>query len=213
MLADLLSYLFGEGGPLVIPIVWTEYTATVNGRVLKLVPCEGCATEYVYMLERESSGTEVCLYSVLGEDGEKRLVSGVEDTLHQYLANDFDPIPCPACGHYQRYMFPKLFKTGCLWGVVAPVAVFVAGGVSAISTLLGAIDYLSQPGDQALWRLAGSCAALVVVGLIGTGLWAAQRAKVRNFDPNTEDQQIRIARGRKRAVTKAEFEAGQQLRN
>src|SRR3954467_7751703 len=83
--------------PLVIPIViiWTEYTATVNGRVLKLVPCENCATEYVYVLERESSGTAICLYSVLGEDWENRLVSGAEEPLRQYLANDFDPVPCP----------------------------------------------------------------------------------------------------------------------
>jgi hypothetical protein len=110
-------------------------------------------------------------------------------------------------------MFPKLFETGCLGGVVAPVVVLVTGGVSAISALLRAIDYLGQPSDQALWRLAGSCAALVVAGLIGAGLWAVQRSRVRNFDPNNEDQQARIAKGRKRAVTKAQFEAGQRPGN
>ena len=189
-----------------IPVIWAEYTATVNGTVLKLVPCENCQTEYVYVLERESTGSTACLYSVLGEEGEKRLVSDQEESVQQYLENDFDPVPCPACGHYQRYMFPKLYESGCLWGVAAPMAVFAAVGLSVLSLAVRLVAYLGEPDDQALWRLAGPCVALAVTGVIGVGFWALQRAKVRNFDPNTEDQEARIAKGRERAVTKSEFE-------
>src|SRR5438477_366098 len=51
-----------------IPVVWTHYTATVRGRVLKLVPCENCSTEYVYALEREGEGAGTSLY-LLNEEG------------------------------------------------------------------------------------------------------------------------------------------------
>lgn len=196
-----------------IVIVWTEYTATVNGQVLKLVPCENCATEYVYVLKRENTGTATSFYLGLDAEEQKQLVSNAEETLREYLANDFDPVPCPVCGHYQSYMFPKLMKTGCLWGVVAPVAVLVVGALSAVGVVVRAIEYFGRPGDQTLWRLAGPCTGLGVAGLIGAGLWAAQRARVRNFDPNTEDQQARVERGRKRAVTKSQLEAGEQPRD
>ncbi len=41
-----------------IPVVVfrTKHTAKVGGRDLKLVPCENCSTEHVYVLEREGSG-------------------------------------------------------------------------------------------------------------------------------------------------------------
>jgi hypothetical protein len=196
-----------EASLLVIPIVWTEYTATVNGRVLKLVPCEYCTTEYVYVLERESKGTARCPYSVLSEDGQARLVSCAEESLQQYLANDFDPVPCPVCGNYQRFMFPKLMQAGCL-SMVATAVVLLAGGLSVVGVMLQAVDYLDRPSDQALWRLAGAFAVLAVIGLIGAGLWATRRAQVRKFDPNAKNKQARIALGRSRAVTRVEFESG-----
>jgi hypothetical protein len=194
----------------IIPIIWTEYTATVNGRLLKLVPCEDCGTEYVYVLERESTGSAICPYSVLGEDDQGRLVSSAEESVRQYLANDFDPVPCPVCGHYQRYMFPKLYEPRFLSSVVAPAAAFVVGGLAVVSAMFWGLTYLQRPDDRALWRLVATCAGLAVAGLGGFGLRALERARVRRFDPNVEDQMVRIARGRCRAVTRAEFEASQQ---
>ena len=40
----------------------------------------------------------------------------------------------------------------------------------------------------------------------GLVLAAVKRARIRDFDPNAEDQQTRIAVGRSRALTRAEFE-------
>src|SRR5688572_14901653 len=92
-----------------IPVVWTQYTATASGRVLKLVPCEHCSTEYVYVLEGEGEvpGNSVSLLN--GGGANPHAVSAAEDALRQYLENDFDPVPCSVCGHCQRYMFPKLY--------------------------------------------------------------------------------------------------------
>src|SRR5437879_1698950 len=67
-------------GPGMIPVVvfWTKYTATLNGRVLKLVPCENCSTEYVYVLERDGTGVGTSVYA-LNDEGAR------------YNAGRFDP--------------------------------------------------------------------------------------------------------------------------
>ena len=195
-----------------IPIVWTKYTATVRGRVLKLVPCENCSTEYVYVLEREGEGVGISVY-LLNEGGaEDHAASAAGETLQQYLENDFDPVPCPVCGRYQPYMFPKLYDGGSTWILITKLLAIVAVCLSAVSAAYWAIVYLQRPGDHALVRLAVTSALLAVFGLFAFGLGSVERSQAQRFDPNTEDQRARIEKGRSRAVTRAEFEAQQRER-
>ena len=195
-----------------IPVVvfWTKYTATLNGRVLKLVPCENCSTEYVYVLEREGTGVGTSVYVLSDEGARDHAASAAEESLREYLANDFDPVPCPVCGYYQRYMFPKLFETKTLWGAAAMLVVLALGCLDAVGALCWSVAYLQQPNDPALGRMVMAWSLLAVLCLLGVGLAAIERSKIRRFDPNSEDQAARIARGRRRAVTRAEFEAAQQ---
>lgn len=196
-----------------IPIVvwWTEHTATVNGRVHKLVPCENCSTEYVYILEREGRGVGASVYSLTDDTAQEKAATGAEESLREYLANDFDAVPCPVCGHYQRFMFPKLYETKSLWAPAARVAVLGLGLLDLIGTLFWAIAYMQQPSNLALKRLVVTGSLLVVLGLVGFWLAAVERARVRDFDPNQEDQQARIEKGRSRAMTRAQFEAAQRM--
>jgi hypothetical protein len=195
-----------------IPVVvfWTKYTATLNGRVLKLVPCENCSTEYIYVLEREGTGVGTSVYALTDDGARDSAASAAEESLREYLANDFDPVPCPVCGHYQRYMFPKLYETKSLWGPAARLLVLVLGCLDAVGALCWSVAYLFQPNRYALERMVGAWSLLAVLGLLGAGLAALERARARRFDPNAEDQQSRIERGRSRAVTRAEFEAARQ---
>ena len=192
-----------------IPVVWTHYTATVRGRVLKLVPCENCSTEYVYALEREGEGAGTSLYLLNEEGAEQHAEDAAEDTLRQYLENDFDPVPCPACGHYQRHMFAKLYEPAA-WLQAARLAVLAAGCVAAIVALYCTLTYLQRPGDRALGRMAAAWVVLAVLGVLGLWLGAVERSRADRFDPNAEDRHARIERGRSRALTRAEFEAAQQ---
>src|SRR5207248_7427585 len=91
-----------------VPVFWMQYTATAQGRRLKFVPCENCSTEYVYVLERQAVGTGTSVYMLNSEGAASHAVAAAGDTLDSILENDFDPVPCPCCGHYQRHMFPKL---------------------------------------------------------------------------------------------------------
>ena len=188
-------------------VTWTVYTATLNGRVFKLVPCENCATEYVYVLEREGVGCGTSVYMLNDEAAQKQAATGAKESLQSYLENDFDPVPCPVCGHYQRFMFPKLYDGGSSWIQLAyPVLLFM-GCLGAVCAAYWGIAYAQQPGDRALPRLAVTLALLAVLVMIGMWIRAVERSRARRFDPNTEDQQARIAKGRSRAVTRAEFDA------
>lgn len=193
-----------------IPIVVTEYTATLHGRTCKCVPCGHCGTEYVYVLEREGVGAGTSFY-LLNEDGaQEQAKAGAEEALRSYLENDFDPVPCPSCGHYQRYMFPKLYDGGSTWGQLARLVVLVVGCSTAVGAVYWGITYVRQPDATVQGRFVLTLGLLAILGLIDCMLRAAERSRARRFDPNTEDQQARIAKGRSRAVTRAEFEAEQR---
>ncbi len=193
-----------------IPIVWTKYTATMRGRVLKLVPCENCSTEYVYVLEREGEGVGTSVYLLNESGAEEHAESAAEDTLQQYLENDFDPVPYPICGHYQRYMFPKLYDGGSTWVLITKLIAIVVVSLSGVGAVYWGVVYLQRQGDDALVRLAVMSVLLAVFALFAFGLDAVERFQARRFDPNTEDQRARIEKGRRRAVTRAVFEARQR---
>lgn len=195
-----------------VPVVvfWTKYTATLNGRVLKLVPCENCSTEYVYFLEREGTGVGTSVYALNDEGARDNAASAAEESLREYLENDFDPVPCPVCGHYQRYMFPKLYKPRSPWLALILLAVMVFGCLDTVGALYWTVTYLQRPSDHALGRMTATWLLLAALILIGVGLSAVERSRARRFDPNREDQQARIEKGRSRAVTQTEFEAAQQ---
>jgi len=162
-----------------IPVFWTKYTATLHGQVLKLVPCENCSTEYVYVLEREGSGVGTSVYMLNDDGAQGHARSAAEDTLQSYLENDFDPVPCPVCGHYQRYMFPKLLETKSLRGPAVMLVVLLIGCLDAVSALYWSVVYLQRPNDRAFERMVITWSILLIVGLVGLGLWLVKRARIR----------------------------------
>jgi hypothetical protein len=188
------------------PVFWTKYTATTSGSVVKIVPCEDCSTEYVYILERDASGVGTSVYMLNEEGAADHATSAAQDTLKSVLENDFDPVPCPACGHYQQYMFPKLLETKTLWGPALVLLVLLVGCLDTVIALYWTVTYLQRPSDQAFGRMVITWSILVFVCFIGLGLSLANQYRIRRFDPNLEDRQERITKGRSRAITRMEFE-------
>src|SRR2546423_1405680 len=68
-----------------VPIFWSQYTATVQGRKLKFVPCENCSTEYVYLIEREAIGSGTSMYMLNNEGAASNATSAAGETLTSIL--------------------------------------------------------------------------------------------------------------------------------
>jgi hypothetical protein len=193
-----------------IPVFWTQYTATMQGRRLKVVPCENCSTEYVYVIEREATGAGTSMYLLNNAGAVGHATSAAGDTLTSVLENDFDPVPCPVCGHYQRYMFPKLLGNTGLWVRVVMLVVGAIGCLAVANALLRSVTYLQYPNDYGLGQMVAAWSILLLLCFTGLGLSIVNQVIVRRFNPNVGDPQARIAIGQSRAVTRAEFEKEQQ---
>src|SRR5262249_29495978 len=110
-----------------IYVSWTHFTSTASGHAVKFVTCENCPTEYAYLPDREVSGGGTTMYGMDEEGARSGARSAANATLAAVLKNDYDPVPCPACGHYQRYMFPKLLESQGAKGVALTVALLMGG--------------------------------------------------------------------------------------
>jgi hypothetical protein len=194
-----------------VPVFWTQYTATVQGRRLKNVACENCSTEYVYVIEREAVSASTSMYGLNNTGVAAATAAG--ETLSAVLENDFDPVPCPACGHYQRYMFPKVLGNTGLWARVGMLVAVFIGCLVAVSAVLRSVTYLQQKSDDTFRRMATAWSAVLILCLTAFGLSLVNKIKIRRFNPNVGDPQARIAIGRIRAVTRAEFEKAQNHRS
>jgi hypothetical protein len=192
-----------------LPVFWTQYTATVQGRNLKFVTCENCSTEYVYVIERETTGAGTSMYMLDNEGAAGHATSAAGETLTSVLENDFDPVPCPACGHYQRYMFPKLLGNTGLWVRLVMIGVGALGCLAAVNALLRSVTYLEHPNDHGFGQMITAWSIVLLLCLTGLGLSIVNKVIIRRFNPNVRDPQARIAIGRSRAVTRAEFEEAQ----
>jgi hypothetical protein len=191
---------------------WTKYTTTLHDSTLKEVRCENCSTEYVYLMEREGTGDGVSMYGLNEQGASHNARSGARESLKSALENDFDPVPCPACGHYQRYMFPKLMD-GKWAGLQALLLVVLMGGcLTAAIALYCTAAYLLGPNDYDFRNMVTAWSALLALGAVGLGLSLVRRSKIRHFDPNLEEQQARLTIAQSRAVTRAEFERVRQER-
>jgi hypothetical protein len=191
-----------------IIVSWTEYLAKASGRNLKFVPCENCSTEYVYVIEREAVGAGTSIYQLNNEGAAGHAASAANETLACVLENDFDPVPCPACGHYQRYMFPKLLGHTGLGVRIVLLLVSVIGCLAAVTALYRTITYLQHPNDDGFGQMVTTWFVVLLLSLTGIGLSIVNKVLIRRFNPNAGDPQARIALGRSRAVTRAEFEHG-----
>jgi hypothetical protein len=173
------------------------------------VLCENCSTEYVYLLRREATGTGTSIYNLNNDGAENNAVSTANETIRYILENDFDPVPCPACGYYQRYMFPKLVETKGNWLRPAMLLVLLFGCLSGVLAIHRTIRYLQHSTGEGLREMLVAYSMLLSLCFVGLALSITNRIRTRRFDPNREDQHTRIAIGRSRALTRTEFEKAQ----
>ncbi len=197
-----------------MPIFWAkQYTATAQGSRLKFVPCEHCSVEYVYVIEREATGAGVSVYTLNNQGATDKASVEAGLMLSDILENDFDPVPCPVCGHYQRYMFPKLLGNTGAWVRLVLLVVLALGCLTGVIAAYRSISYLLRPADDGFGQLVAAWVVLLLLGVAGFGLSSINKVLIRRFNPNVDDPQARIAIGRSRAITREEFEKAQPAKS
>lgn len=188
-----------------IPIVWRSYRAEMTGSVLKTVHCANCSTDYIYQMERTAAGGGTSLYMLDNQGASGRASASAESNLQSALNRGFDAVPCPSCGWYQDYMIPKMRRMKWSWLAPVNVALGIVGAIVFFASLIMTANYFNRQ-DELLVGVVIGWTLFALLWCIGIGLAVAKHFKFRRFDPNLEDQQARIAAGRIRAITTAEFE-------
>lgn len=118
-----------------VPIPFgTRHTAVVEGSIDRLVVCEQCGIEYVFMVEGTAEAASTAL--LFSDESTARAVAcqNAEQALVVQLRNAVEPVPCPSCGHYQAAMVTRMksnhlnwmYQLGIFVWILVPVLLLVA---------------------------------------------------------------------------------------
>lgn len=179
-----------------------DYTTTVTGSIIRLVRCEQCNYEYAYQMNRKIKGRALSPYAVNTNQAAALSERRAQKRLEYALRNSCDPVPCPACGWYQRDMIQRLKKLRLRWIpklaiAMIPLSVFVF--VIVFSLLFNtAIPKEHHPVIAGL-AVAG---AWCVVGMLLLGRIILNQI----YDPNSTSFDYRIAKGKAGALSKEQYQ-------
>lgn len=185
-----------------MPIDLRHHVAAAKGQELKFVACENCRVEFVYLLARHAEGWATGVMFLDG-DAPRRAVRQANEELCRALAQDQDPVPCPACGWYQKYMVPLVRAQHRGWMSVIGVFLLYA---AALVAALGAVRWAVTADPAAARGSASFVEAGAWVAAAGIGLIMARRALAAGVRPNEGDPEARKKLARRRALTRAEFD-------
>jgi len=183
---------------MVIPFLWSTYTATVRGAVLKRVTCEGCGERYVYAMERTARGQGTSAYMLDNRGAERRSSAAADKTLRRMFERECDIVPCPACGTVQEDMVRTSRSGHRRWLLRAGIwMILAAGGLGFVNWVSG----MEGPRYQFL-----SWPAYAVIAMLGPAALVVRAFLQAAHDPNDEPVEQRIEDGRARALTEEEYE-------
>jgi hypothetical protein len=187
----------------VVPIPYAmNYTSTVQARIPKLVACEQCTFEYVYIMERTGQGSGTSMLFLDNSGAQDRATTSAHDEVRMKLERSCDPVPCPSCGWYQQQMVTRARYLRYRWMTNTAVVSFIFSGFF----LLFAVGFTGLQGHRAsfltlacVWAIFGAAASLTVLCPVLKWRWS------RRYNPNNEDAETRKQLGQERALSKDDF--------
>jgi hypothetical protein len=183
-----------------IPVA-VRNTITVRGKAWKGVCCESCGAGYAYIVHCQGSGSGVN-FLLLDESGAKeRAKNDAVAALQSALERAVVDVPCPACGWYQREMIAVARRRHNRW--MAEYSGRIALWLVALIPLTGLFYFVASRTPPWLVVLYGVTGVLCVTAL---GLRLAKFATSVHYDPNADDVEQRIRRGREYGILRADLE-------
>ena len=172
---------------------------THKGTALKTVQCEACQSEYVYRISREAVGHSSGFLWPDYETANQR----ASKELRKLLERGCDPVPCPACGWYQRNMVKRARQLRYAPLVSASVVLFFIAGLMTLFVLIAALA--DTPTAQARRNNGEYFYLFLTYGVIlaAAAVCLALRFLLAwSFDPNAATVESRIQLGRWRTLKK-----------
>lgn len=192
-----------------IPYALTT-TVTLEGRVPKLVLCEQCGEQYVYLLKRQAQGDGTSLLFLDNDGAQRRAEGQAQEALIDLINRAHDPIPCPQCGRIQTNMIPRakrLHRPGM--GQAGLICLIVAIIVLVMGFFVEVTD---KYGEKAVLKsiFYASAAGMTVLGF---ALIIRRKILVRRFDPNAAPVEARLEYARTVAMRLADWEKRPMAKN
>jgi hypothetical protein len=176
-----------------------SYQVTVTGRAPKLVTCEKCGHEYVYLLEASAAGHASS--NVLFDPGgaHERAHEAAYGDLHHTLEYDCEAVPCASCGHVQEHMRPKARRRHRRWLKTLALLAFAFGGILTAPAMIVSMYGRPSTVGNLLWVAVG-CLFACSAAMAFFRLYL-----LRDFDPNAQPVELRKQLGQALAVSKDEY--------
>jgi hypothetical protein len=189
----------------VVPIPYgLRYRATARGQVPKLVRCEECGLEYVYVLEGTAEGAGSSFLFLDNQGAQERSQAAAAAALCATLEGGYDVVPCPACGRIQEHMIPRARREHRRWMNKLALAAFIVGGILFLpATIVGQLHEFAGGGPS--WLPTAIWSAIAVLGVTAVGLPLLRLALAKHYDPNRAPVDERRRLGAEIAVSKEEF--------
>jgi hypothetical protein len=183
--------------------VGLNYDVTLTGQAPKLVRCEACGYEYVYLLETSASGHGSSLLFLDNEGAQNRAHETAHVVLDAALQHGCAVVPCAQCGHVQAHMIPQARREYRRWMFKTGMYLLVSGAIlAAPAILLTMIDNGSRSGHPVTVALAIAAVVLIGSGLI---LPYVRSRLAQKYDPNALTADFRKVWGDSLSVGKDEF--------
>lgn len=186
-----------------MPVHVERVVATVRCRDFKIVNCENCRLEYVYLLCREAEAAANTMEVWDPDETTQLATDRANSELQQTMTKAQDAVPCPACGWYQQSMVPLIRAAHLAWmRFVGALLLYVAG----ILTALLIVQVVGARIQNEVPTYASLLQAAICFGCVGFGLIFVRRYLANGVDPNESDPDARIKLGMRLAKSKKEFD-------
>ncbi len=187
-----------------------QYTANLEGRVVKEVQCEACNFPYVYLLLAESEGNAASVSPVGAERAASQARVIAQRRLNQALEQGNAYVPCPRCGHVATAMFAAArwvryawLKTLAIWALIVG-SLLLLPAASVFSLMNDAHNVGFATIARVLW--VGVAILIASAPLCLLTRWMLNQ----HYDPNSEPVDERMRLGAQLAVGKDQFRESQQ---
>jgi hypothetical protein len=176
---------------------YIAYTTTKKAVFAKECRCEHCGLHFVYPMEREADGFGSAYLGVGRTAAKQSAQEEAEAELQQLFAEDFDFVPCPGCGRYQKDMIRRDRKEGHVWMKGTAERCILTGLIFFGVLILGAALIFAGPGPK---DMNDSCVGFCITSGIllplsgfflirhGCKLYWRYKQIAATYDPNRDSE-------------------------